>query len=83
MPETTVFLLDIIDSNSLHGPVRELYQENGISSQINQSIKSIGRQLVRVISPSMSASNTALRQRLPSKYSIISGSSPPVLIMYG
>lgn len=34
MPETTVFLLDIIDSNSLHGPVRELHQENGISNQI-------------------------------------------------
>jgi hypothetical protein len=35
MPETTVFLLDIIDSNSLHGPVRELHQDNGISNQIN------------------------------------------------
>jgi hypothetical protein len=41
------------------------------------------RQPVRVPSPSMSASNTALRQRLPSKYSIISGSSCPVLTMYG
>jgi hypothetical protein len=38
MPNTTVFLLDIIDSNSLHGPVRELHQDNGISNQINQSI---------------------------------------------
>jgi len=34
MPETTVFLLDIKDSNSLHGPVRELHQDNGISNQI-------------------------------------------------
>jgi hypothetical protein len=38
MPNTTVFLLDIIDSNSLHGPVRELHQDNGMSNQINQSI---------------------------------------------
>jgi hypothetical protein len=38
MPNTTVFLLDIIDSNSLHGPVRELHQDNGTSNQINQSI---------------------------------------------
>lgn len=30
----TVFLLDIIDNNSLHEPVRELHQENGISNQI-------------------------------------------------
>jgi hypothetical protein len=36
MLNTTVFLLDIIDSNSLHGPVRELHQDNGISNQINQ-----------------------------------------------
>jgi hypothetical protein len=35
MPNTTVFLLDIIGSNSLHGPVRELHQDNGISNQIN------------------------------------------------
>jgi hypothetical protein len=35
MSNTTVFLLDIIDSNSLHGPVRELHQDNGISNQIN------------------------------------------------
>jgi hypothetical protein len=35
MPNTTVFLLDVIDSNSLHGPVRELHQDNGISNQIN------------------------------------------------
>jgi hypothetical protein len=35
MPNTTVFLLDIMDSNSLHGPVRELHQDNGISNQIN------------------------------------------------
>jgi hypothetical protein len=35
MPETTVFLLDIIDSNSLREPVRELQQENGISNQIS------------------------------------------------
>ena len=35
MPNTTVFLLDIINSNSLHGPVRELHQDNGISNQIN------------------------------------------------
>jgi hypothetical protein len=34
MPNTTVFLLDIIGSNSLHGPVRELHQDNGISNQI-------------------------------------------------
>jgi hypothetical protein len=34
MPKTTVFLLGIIDSNSLHGPVRELHQDNGISNQI-------------------------------------------------
>jgi hypothetical protein len=34
MPETTVFLLDILDSNSLHGPVRELHQDNGISNQM-------------------------------------------------
>jgi hypothetical protein len=34
MPNTTVFLLDIIDSNSPHGPVRELHQDNGISNQI-------------------------------------------------
>jgi hypothetical protein len=33
MPNTTVFLLNIIDSNSLHGPVRELHQDNGISNQ--------------------------------------------------
>jgi hypothetical protein len=33
MLETTVFLLNIIDSNSLHGPVRELHQDNGISNQ--------------------------------------------------
>jgi hypothetical protein len=45
MPETTVFLLDIIDSNSLHGPIRELHQDNGISNQINQSI------LVSVLGP--------------------------------
>jgi hypothetical protein len=38
MPETTVFLLDIIDSNSLHRPVRKLHQDNGISAQINQSL---------------------------------------------
>jgi hypothetical protein len=31
MPHTTVLLLDIIDSNSLHGPVRELHQDNDIS----------------------------------------------------
>jgi hypothetical protein len=37
MLNTTVFLLDIIDSNSLHGPVRELHQDNGISNRINQS----------------------------------------------
>jgi hypothetical protein len=30
----TVFLLDIIDSKSLHGPVRELHQDNKISNQI-------------------------------------------------
>jgi hypothetical protein len=42
MPNTTVFLLDIIDSNSLHGPVRELYQDNGISNQI-KSILLISR----------------------------------------
>jgi hypothetical protein len=36
MPETTVFLLDIIDSNGLHGPERELHQDNGISNQINR-----------------------------------------------
>jgi hypothetical protein len=35
MPETAVFLLDIIDSNSLHGPVRELHQDNGMSNPIN------------------------------------------------
>jgi hypothetical protein len=35
MPETTVFLLDIMDSNSVYGPVRELHQDNGISNQIN------------------------------------------------
>jgi hypothetical protein len=33
VPNTTVFLLDIINSNSLHGPVRELHQDNGISNQ--------------------------------------------------
>jgi hypothetical protein len=33
MPNTTVFLLDIIDSNSLYGPVRELHQDNGIPNQ--------------------------------------------------
>jgi pimeloyl-ACP methyl ester carboxylesterase len=38
MPATTVSLLDSIYSNSLHGPVRELHQDNGISNQINQSI---------------------------------------------
>jgi hypothetical protein len=37
MPNTTVFLLDIIDSNSLHGPVRELHQDDGISNQINHT----------------------------------------------
>jgi hypothetical protein len=37
-PTATVFLLDIIDSNSPHGPVRELHRDNGISNQINQSI---------------------------------------------
>jgi hypothetical protein len=36
---TTVFLLDILDSNSLHGPVRELHQDNGTSNQI-KSIQS-------------------------------------------
>jgi hypothetical protein len=36
MPHTTVLLLDIIDSNSLHGPVRELHQDNDISYQIKQ-----------------------------------------------
>lgn len=35
----TVFLLDIIDSNSLHGPVRELHQDNGISNQIKSIYK--------------------------------------------
>jgi hypothetical protein len=29
-----VFLLDIIDSNSLHGPVRELHEDDEISNQI-------------------------------------------------
>jgi hypothetical protein len=29
----TVFLLDIMDSDILHGPVRELHQDNGISNQ--------------------------------------------------
>jgi hypothetical protein len=37
MPNTTVFLLDIIDSNSLHGPVRGLHQDNGISIQIKSN----------------------------------------------
>jgi hypothetical protein len=36
MPETTVFLLDIMDSNSRHGPVRELHQENGITNRTNR-----------------------------------------------
>jgi hypothetical protein len=35
MPNTTVFLLDIIYSNSLHGPARELHQDNVVSNQIN------------------------------------------------
>jgi hypothetical protein len=35
MPKTTVFLLSIIDSNSLHRPIRELHQDDGISNQIN------------------------------------------------
>jgi hypothetical protein len=37
MPHTTVLLLDIIDSNSLHGPVRELHQDNDISYQIKSN----------------------------------------------
>jgi hypothetical protein len=37
MPNITVFLLDIIDGNSLHRPVKELHQDNGISNQINHS----------------------------------------------
>jgi hypothetical protein len=37
MPETTVFLVDIMYSNSLHRPVRELHQDIGISNQINLS----------------------------------------------
>jgi hypothetical protein len=39
MPETTVFLLDIIDKISLHGPVRELHQDNGISNQIKSNVR--------------------------------------------
>jgi hypothetical protein len=37
MPETTVFLLDIIDSNTLHGLVRKLHQDNGTSNQIKST----------------------------------------------
>jgi hypothetical protein len=36
----TVFLLDIIGSNSLRGPVRELRQDNRISNQINHILLS-------------------------------------------
>jgi hypothetical protein len=36
MPETTVFLLAIMDSSSLYGPVTVLHQDNGISNQINR-----------------------------------------------
>jgi hypothetical protein len=46
MPETTVFLLDIINSNSLHGPVRELHQDNGISNQIKSINQSINQSIV-------------------------------------
>jgi hypothetical protein len=39
--ETTVFPLSITENYSLHGLVRELYQDNGISNRINQSMNRI------------------------------------------
>jgi hypothetical protein len=58
MPNTTVFLLDIIDSNSLHGPVRELPQDNGISNQI-KSINSVRDSNPIAVFPHMISLNSA------------------------
>jgi hypothetical protein len=42
MPNITVFLLNIIDNNSLHGLVRELRQDNGY---IKPNRLRVGREL--------------------------------------
>jgi hypothetical protein len=51
MPETTGFLLDIMDSNSSHGSVRELRRGNGISNQINQTLDCSQAQAIKHAQP--------------------------------